>query len=184
MRDVRVSTLRKVKETKFSDLVAADVRNEISAEDAAMLRMPENLDAFYDELVGMLSSFDAQLTKQRITSIEKREEFLAAQRHDDWTKYHLDTLRWRKSIAQMRRFTETKIREVRALRRGTIPKDQTQPVFDLAALLYRAIVTHQDEYHNPRATDEDLNVADNTLWAIVNLPEVQDMARRFDQVPV
>ena len=159
------------------------MRNEISEADAAWLRRPENLDPFYDALVDMLSSFEMQLTKQKITSMEKRQELLAEGKHDEWVQFHLGTLRWKRSIQRLRRFTENKIREVRALRRGRVPEAQLQPVMDVAARLIRAIHVHHEVYQRD-GNDDDLEIADAALWALLDDPEVQEVAVLIDQVPV
>lgn len=133
----------------FAAMVNEDFRGIASAEDAAFLRLPQNLDPWYDELVTILRSFDNQLAGQKRKSAEAR---LAAQRDktmDGWLEQELRVMDWRGHIFNYRRYIEVRLREIRRLRNAAPNK-------------YRqAIEDHRNAYA------QDPQGANDALWAMI-----------------
>lgn len=142
----------------FALKVNEDFRGIASPEDAAMLRRPEHWDAWYDELVTIMRSFDNQLAGQKRKSAEAR---LEAQRNgtmDQWLEAELRVMDWRGHIFNYRRYIEVRLREIRRMRRNTPNKYQS------------AIDEHRETYAtNPGAANE-------RLWKFVSKQTIAQLA--------
>lgn len=138
-------------EKTFSEIVNEDFRGFADVADAEMLRRPENLDRWYDELVTIMRSFDNQLSAQKKKSAEQR---LFAIEEGTMRAYELSEVRvkeWRQHLFNYRRYIEVRIREIRRLRRAMHTNRHRQ-----------AIIEHQHMFQ------DDPERANALLWATVD----------------
>lgn len=169
------------KDRLFQDIVSDDVRGRGTEEDAAFLRLPDNLDKFYDELIDMVRSLDMQLSKQKIMSLESRQEALANGTMRQWEIDHLKVLNWRRSIQRVRRQTENRIREIKAIRRSQINLP-SGPLLEAAKVMYKHISSHYGAYMSD-LSDEEMNIHDENLWATLRDPNVVDLGHLLELLP-
>lgn len=94
----------------FRALVAADVRGQLGAEAAAMLRRAENLTAWRDVLADLVTDIMAQQTQRRSTVQDARGAGRAAYR-----SAVTEHARWSSDVARFRASVETRLREAKRL---------------------------------------------------------------------
>lgn len=183
-KDIPVENLERSRDEKsFADIVTDDVRGTATATESTMLRSPEHLDDFYGQLIEMLRSFELQLQRQKIKTVESRQMAIASGNMAAWEAEHIKVLEWRRTMNSFRRHVEHRIREIRTLRRATVVTERVPELLDAANSLYGAVMAHKKIGISESASEDDLYEADRTLWSVLKSPNVQSLGKRLAQMP-
>lgn len=172
-------------EEQYSDLVAADARNNTTAKQYQLLR--SDLERWKDELVHLMSKIDGQLTGKRAELYLQRRrlhateaelvalnaelaeraaragaEFTPLTTIDDsqWVQIKAEHEQWRVGSLRFKRALADRLAECKRLRRERNGAEGAEVI-----RLRRAIETHKSEL----ITDNDAySDADEDLWAVLD----------------
>lgn len=160
----------------FDDLVNKDVRGFLDAETSELLREPEYAERWYNSLLVLKKSVEAQLTTNKAEQGEKHNECMkkgpAGKR--EWFEYKAQADRWRSGAVRFKAGVEERLREARGNRneeRGAqyidvVTRERTQ-AREYALELRSAIFDHKTHVCDDRC-DDDICIADTELWSVLD----------------
>lgn len=101
----------------FEQMIQADTRGEATPEEAALLRHPDNLEAWRSGLVEMIRAIDAQLSHRKAEIQEFQNECHAGGRRMKQTFFDAkgQYMRWRAGAVRAKTSAHTRLREANTL---------------------------------------------------------------------
>ncbi len=100
------------------DMAAADTRGQVTPEEAAHLRQPETVEAWYDALVELKREIDAQFADRNADAQVRQNECFAKgySGKQEWFEYKGELDLWKAKANRMKRSVENSIREAKNLK--------------------------------------------------------------------
>lgn len=158
----------------FNDIVNADVRGTVDKETSSALRDPAVLSRWYDTLLSLKRSVEAQLTANRGEQSTKQAEFLhlGAAGRPLWLQFRGQSEKWRQGAIRFKNGVEDRLAEAKRLR-STTDRDSYVSILiherDAAmAEMYR-LRTAILEHKNAVEREEDDEEVDDRLWASIEI---------------
>jgi len=110
----------------FRDIVIRDIRGVASEAEQALLRLPENVARWSDELVAICQDVDAQLSSRRAANEETYEQCRRAgpQARDTWAAANAEHERWRAGALRFRARVLSHQREAKRTKVSTQRSEQ------------------------------------------------------------
>jgi len=113
-------------EGAFRDIVIRDIRGVASEAEQALLRVPESVARWSDELVAICQDVDAQLSSRRAANEEMYEQCRRAGpgARDTWAAANAEHERWRAGALRFRARVLSRQREAKRAKVGTQRSEQ------------------------------------------------------------
>lgn len=171
-----VMSLQNLTDDEFENVVNRDVRGELDYETSLQLRTPENAERWYEQLLVLKRSVEAQFTANRAERNEKQQECMAKgpKGKTEWFAYRAQAERWRAGAARFKAGVEQRLAEARLLvdtkkanRYVDIVERERNEAIEEIVRLRRLIQTHHDHECGDEC-DDDSCAGDTMLWAILD----------------
>lgn len=158
----------------FDSIVNQDVRGSLDSSTSKLLRQPENLNRWYDTLLSIKRTVEAQLAASRAELIQKQVEFLPQGSSGKmlFLQERVTTERWRKGTIRFKNGVEDKLAEAKRLRAehhkhtyvDVLVRDRDRAMRE-ALRLRTAIVSHRQTVDGD---EEQAGNADEELWKAID----------------
>lgn len=159
----------------FEDIVNKDVRGVLDPDSSARLRDPIIVDRWYNKLLVLKRSVEAQLAANGAERSERHRDFMAKGTvgKQEWFDYKAQADRWRASAVRFNSGVESKLAEARQLRSttrgnayvGLLEVERDDAVREVNKLR-SAIRMHRDHICGSECNNDEC-VADDFLWSAV-----------------
>lgn len=162
---------------EFQDLVNKDVRGELDPETSQQLRAPENLNRWYDGLLKLKRTVEAQLTSNQADLASKQADLLGRGQAglQEWLAAKAAAERWRQGAIRFKNGVEERLAEAKRIRHETnessfvasLVRERDRAMLE-AARLRTAILEHKTTV----LSDNDDDSTDDRLWATLGTEAV------------
>ncbi len=159
----------------FNSMVNQDVRGTLNSELSQLLRDPAIADRWYETLVSLKRSVEAQLSANRAEQVQKQSEFLGRgpQAKMLWLQTKATTEKWRAGAVRFKNGVEDRMAEARRnrdkLRLGlhvSVVINERDVAFREVKRLRSMILSHRD--HECDENCEPNCAADDSLWNLLD----------------
>ena len=113
----------------FVDVVVRDAKDQATAEEASMLRRPENAERWASELRGLMQDLDAQFANKKAANQEVRNRETNLGVPQRWYDHLAEYERWRAGATRFKASVQQRLAEAKPLVQGSRDRsDREAPV--------------------------------------------------------
>lgn len=162
----------------FNAMVNQDVRGTLNPDTSALLRDPAIADRWYETLISLKRSVEAQLSANRAEQVQKQAEYVALGEGGKvlWMQARAGAEKWRAGAVRFKNGVEDRLAEARKHRNEaranmhiSVLIGERDQAFKEVKRLRAAILTHR-EHECGASCDDDRCIADDNLWEELDAP--------------